>query len=297
MERAVQRALDAGLIQNRATNFKNYDYYVVCISTHRSDDMFMPNLDGLFDIAKKLSKEAPTGALVGIDSTITRGTSRKLVELLSHRLHVAHVPHRFYINDMEEHGVKQLRVAGGCESCCLNEAIHFYKDVLGIPLHIVSSIEIAELCKVVENSHRFMEIAFAEELKMVCDNTGIDFEELRKAINTKWNTKILEARDGIGGHCLPKDSQMFIDFSKNVVPHSILESAKMIDYKYRASINRAVSNSTVLEQEDQKLAVHLSAEIVSLLKEEFNITEAEIQSFLTAMINRMIKEHPEAIKS
>ena len=232
-EQAVSRALQNGVIKNKATSFRNYDYYIICISTHRPEDMFVPYLDGLMDIAQRLSHEGKSGALVGIDSTITRGTSQEILKILGHKLHVVHVPHRFFIHEKTEHGVRQTRVLGGCASCCTSEAINFYGSALGIPLHIVSSADIAELTKVVENSYRFMEIAFAEELRMVCENTQIDFNELRNAINTKWNIKILEARDGVGGHCLPKDSQMFLDLSRNVLVTSIIRAAKMVDEQYR----------------------------------------------------------------
>ncbi len=232
-EKAIQRALYNQVIRNKTLNFKNYDYYIICISTHRPEDMFIPYLDGLYDIARRISHEGKAGALVGIDSTITRGTSEEIKKILGHRLHVVHVPHRFYINEKKEHGVRQTRVLGGCESCCIEKAKYFYGNMLKIPLHIVSSAEIAELTKVVENSYRFMEIAFAEELKMVCDKSSVDFNELRNAINTKWNIKILEANGGIGGHCLPKDSQMFLDFSKNVLVTSLIGAAKMVDQQYR----------------------------------------------------------------
>lgn len=231
--KAVTRALENGVIQRESKNFIGYDYYVICISTHRPEDMFVPFLDGLFDIARKIAHEAKTDALVGIDSTITRGTSEEIKKILGHRLHVVHVPHRFYIHEQKEHGVKQTRVIGGCNPCCLREGKYFYGKLLQIPIHEVSSVDVVELCKVVENSYRFMEIAFAEELKMVCDSSSVNFDELRNAINTKWNTKILEARDGIGGHCLPKDSQMFLDFSRNILVTSLIRAAKMVDEQYR----------------------------------------------------------------
>ena len=230
---AVARALKNKIIQKAAIDFQGYDYYVICISTHRPEDMFVPYLDGIFELAKRLRLEGKTGALVGIDSTITRGTTQKIQKLLDHRLHVVHVPHRFYVHEREEHGVRQIRVIGGCDSCCMREGRHFYGNLLGIPLHPVSSPDIAELTKIVENSYRFLEIAFAEELKMVCDDASINFKELRKAINTKWNIKILDAKEGIGGHCLPKDSQMLIDLSRNSIKSSVIRSAKMVDEQYR----------------------------------------------------------------
>jgi len=245
-EKAVKRALDNKVIRNSASSFSNYDYYIICISTHRPEDMFVPYLDGLYDIARKISHEGKTGALVGIDSTITRGTSEEIKKILGHRLHVVHVPHRFYINEQKDHGVKQTRVLGGCEPCCVKEARHFYGSILKIPLHIVSSVDVAELTKVVENSYRFMEIAFAEELKMVCDNSSIYFNELRNAINTKWNVKILEPKEGIGGHCLPKDSQMFLDFSRNVLVTSLIGAAKMVDKQYRFHIAKRAAQEMPL---------------------------------------------------
>ncbi len=240
-DKAIRRAIDDQVINKKATGFAGYDYYIICISTHQPDDMFTPYLDGLYDIAKRLSYEGKTGALVGIDSTITRGTSEKIKEILGHRLHVVHVPHRFYINEKYDHGVKQTRVIGGCDSCCIEKARQFYGGLLDIPLHEVKSVEVAELCKIVENSYRFVEIAFAEELKLFCDRSGISFDELRRAINTKWNIKVLEAREGIGGHCLPKDSQMFLNLSKNLIEASIIEAAKKVDTEYRSHISCAVS--------------------------------------------------------
>ena len=245
-EQAISRALKNGVIQNKATSFRNYDCYVICISTHRPEDMFVPYLDGLMDIAQRLSHEGKSGALVGIDSTITRGTSQEILKILGHRLHVVHVPHRFFIHEKEEHGVRQTRVLGGCSSCCTSEAVNFYGKLLEIPLHIVSTADIAELTKVVENSYRYMEIAFSEELRMVCHNSQIDFNELRSAINTKWNIQILEAREGIGGHCLPKDSQMFLDFSRNMPVTSMIRTAKMIDEKYRSFLTQKATKEMPL---------------------------------------------------
>ncbi len=234
---ATKRALQHKVIQHEATSFSGYDYYIICISTHNPENMFMPFLEGIDSIVKRISKEGKTGALVGIDSTITRGTSQKLEAILEHRLHVVHVPHRFYIHEQDIHGVNQKRVLGGCKPCCTKAALDFYQNTLKIPLQITGSIEIAEMTKIVENTYRFMEIAFAEELKIICDRTNVDFDELRKSVNSKWNINILEAREGIGGHCLPKDSQMLLDISNKILPFSIIETAKKIDSNYRLHQN------------------------------------------------------------
>jgi UDP-N-acetyl-D-mannosaminuronic acid dehydrogenase len=156
--------------------------------------------------------------------------------LLNHRLHVVHAPHRWYALEEKEHGVNQLRVIGGARGCCLTVGLQFYgsyndtevgnyrtistsyKD-LRIAMHPVSKVETAEIAKIAENAHRYLQIAFAKELYLYCQANNINFPELRDALNTKWNVQILEPRDGIGGHCLPKDTKMFTgsNFDPNYV--------------------------------------------------------------------------------
>jgi len=237
-EEAVRRALRDGIIQRETKTFEGYDFYVVCVSTHKPENALLPFLDGIFGIACKLSHEGKRDALVAIESTITKGVSDKVNQIFRHKLHVAHAPHRFYENEKEVHGVRQTRVLGACRTCCMKKALYFYRELLDIPVHVVSSVELAELSKVIENSYRFMEIAFAEELKMFCEAYNLDFDELRAAINSKWNVKILAAKQGIGGHCLPKDTQMYLDLSQRVMKTSLINSAKEVDKHYKVSVAR-----------------------------------------------------------
>jgi UDP-N-acetyl-D-mannosaminuronic acid dehydrogenase len=259
--KAMDRAQTTAGIK-KATNFSDFDVYILCISTHKPDDMFSPQIDGLLSIVDKISKEAKNGALVSIESTIPKGTSKKVFEMLNHRLHVAHVPHRWYALEEQEHGVNQVRVIGGVCDCCLKIAMYFYDGrsenmnnsssfttttsttttttdekrskakSLGIPMHPVSDIEVAELAKIVENAHRYLQIAFAEDLYIYCQANNISFPELRDAVNTKWNVHILEPREGIGGHCLPKDTKMFLQSSKSI-KSKILQAAIEVDQDYR----------------------------------------------------------------
>jgi len=248
-KKATQRALENNVIKNSAQNFSNYDYYLICISTHKPENMFVPYLDGLYETVYRIVQEGKEGALLGIDSTIPQDTTKKILEILNHKLHVVHVPHRYYRYDKEEHGVNQKRVIGACEKCCFDAGRKFYGQVLQIPLHPVSVPDIAELTKIVENSYRYVQIAYAEEMKILCDNIGVEYDELREAINTKWNIDMLKAIDGIGGHCLPKDSQMLLDISKKFVPTSILEASKKVDSNYRMHVQQSK-----IANENQKVA-------------------------------------------
>lgn len=258
---AMERAQKIGGIK-KADNLSYFDVFILCVSTHKPDDMFSPQVEGILSIVDKISKEAnKDGALVAIESTIPKGTSRKVLELLNHRFHVVHAPHRWYALEEDEHGVNQLRVIGGVSNCCLRAGLQFYgRDnsntrvagverqdsshssllsqsylvkSLGISMHPVSNVEIAEITKITENAHRYLQIAFAEDLYLYCQTNNINFSELRDALNTKWNVNILEPRDGIGGHCLPKDTKMFLR-SSNGRRSKILAAAIEADEDYRA---------------------------------------------------------------
>ena len=110
----------------QATNFGDFDVLIICVSTHRPDDMFTPQVDGLMSVVEKISREAKTGALISIESTIPKGTSKKVFEKVDHRLHVVHAPHRWYALEEEVHGVNQLRIVGGVSNCCLQHGLNFY---------------------------------------------------------------------------------------------------------------------------------------------------------------------------
>ncbi len=252
-QEAVQRALREGIIHREAKNFGEYEYYIVCISTHNPKDMFQPQMDGLYEIAKRISKEGKTGALIAIESTVTQGASQIVKEIVHHRQHVAHIPHRYFAKEKDTHGVRQLRVLGGCEQCCTEKAKEFYADLLKIPIYSVPNIEYAELCKLIENTERFLRISFAEELCMFCDGYGLNFEELRNAVNTKWNAEILEARRGIGGHCLPKDSQMYLNQTKDIIEESLVNTAKKIDIDYRKFLTQNRPPLTLKQSHEAKV--------------------------------------------
>ena len=301
MERAekiagIKKAVDATF---SSSDLNDFDVYIITVSTHRPDDMFSPQTDGLLSVVEKISREAKkNGALVSIESTIPKGTSKKVFEMLSHRLHVVHAPHRWYALEEKVHGVNQLRVIGGVCDCCLKAGMQFYdgRDThslssyssfsslaslssssssspqqhnnynntnntndmsLGIPMHPVTEIEIAEITKVVENAHRYLQIAFAEELYLYCQANNINFPELRDALNTKWNVNILEPREGIGGHCLPKDTKMFLHSSSSpsISKRSkILTAAMEVDQHYRRYRQTRGGNSTPIIEEVELLS-------------------------------------------
>ncbi len=175
-----------------------------------------------------LISEKSRNALVCVESTVPVGACRAIAQ--KYKLtNLIHCPHRFWAEDPVNHGIEQLRAIGTVNETSLGKACWFYLR-LGIPLCICSSVEVAEICKVGENAYRFVQIAFAEELKMICDGNGIPFEEAREACNTKWNIDVPEARDGISGFCLPQDIQFLMRLSK---PNSLLNGAISANNLYK----------------------------------------------------------------
>jgi nucleotide sugar dehydrogenase len=253
---AVERFSKKGKVK-ATTNWGDIpqvDVYIVSVTTGQLDGA--PDLLAVFDVCKKVASKAKPSALVTIESTIVPGTSRKIFEeIFKGKIHLVHAPHRYWADEPVEHGVNQLRVMGAVNEESLMAGLKFYKEILGIPMHACSSIEVAEMCKIIENSHRYLQIAFAEDLKMLCAKIGMNFEDLRAACNTKWNVDIPEARDGIGRHCLPKD----IRYVTSLAPSTLLDSAMKIDKEYREWLAKQLYESTVVKEESsaKKVAARL----------------------------------------
>jgi nucleotide sugar dehydrogenase len=202
--------------------------YIICVTTDQVNNQ--ADLTAVYEVSKKIAEKTDANTIVSIESTILPGTSKKIFEeIFKSKCLFVHAPHRYWADQEDQYGVNQVRVIGGINIESLEAGMKFYKEQLGIPMHTVSSIEVAEMCKIIENSHRYLQIAFAEDLKMMCNHIDINFDELREAMNTKWNVDLPEARDGIGRHCLPKD----IRYVTSLTPSILLSSAIEVDQKYQ----------------------------------------------------------------
>jgi len=240
-EEAVAKARSHGI---KATSIwgevPKSDLYVVCVSSMLKRNA--PDLSAVFDVCEKITTKMDEHTLVSIESTIVPGTCRTLYrDIFKRQGMVIHVPHRYWGGDPMKRGVNQLRVFGAIDDRSMKEGLEFYGNQLEIPLHVAPSIEVAEMSKIVENAYRYVQIAFAEELKMICEEMGFDFQKLREACNTKWNIQILEARDGIGGHCLPKDVRYCLSLTKNAnntMRAHILKGAIKAEKEYREACTR-----------------------------------------------------------
>jgi len=187
------------------------------------------------------------GALISIESTLPPGTMelvRKYLEDKGYQcgkdVFLIHVPHRVMFG-VDETVCDTPRVMGAFTKACLEKGREFYGSL--VPQLIeVEDVRIAELSKVVENVKRYVDVAFAQELYRYCVDHGLDFEELRLAVNSKSNVELLGTDWGIGGECLPKDMR----FLRKVCPSPLLEGAAKADQEYRERIVQQVGTNQVV---------------------------------------------------
>lgn len=226
---AVGNALRNGIYAStRWKDLVRCDIYIICVSTGL-DKNGNSDMSAVMEVCRRLVPKKPR--LVCIESTVMPGTTRKVwAEIFDKKIPTVHCPQRYWADDPYKRGVRRLRVIRGTELTGSLLGQYFYRVVLNIPMHIVSSVEVAELCKVLENAHRYLQIAAAEEFKMLAAKFKVDFNELRTAINTTGNPPLLEARDGIGGHCLPMAAGLTFQLYNDC---ELLLAARIIDATYR----------------------------------------------------------------
>jgi UDP-N-acetyl-D-mannosaminuronic acid dehydrogenase len=229
-EKAVDNVKKHGDVKetciNASTELEYADIYVIAVNTWYRNGY--PDMSAVEDCTKRAS-ELNSAALICFESTLTKGTARALAKKYNLE-NVAVCPHRWWKQEEDKYGVVQLRVLGSLNKESQKKAQEFY-DSLGIPIHVVDSLELAELSKLVENTYYYLRIAYAEELKLLCDENDLNFDALHAAVNTKWNVDLPEARDGIGGECLPKDIRFLMNTCSSM---PLLQGAITADIRYQA---------------------------------------------------------------
>jgi nucleotide sugar dehydrogenase len=221
---AIKKAIKAGL--KASMELEDPDICIIAVNTWFKNSE--PDMSAVDSVCSKISDRE---SLVCFESTLSVGTAREMADKYGFK-HVVACPHRWWQYDQKNYGVVQKRVFGALNDESLLLGKKFYGS-LGIPITVLSSLETAEMTKVTENAYRFVEIAFAESLFLACQKNGVSFDELRRSCNTlereDYNVKILEAREGIGGECLPKD----VRYLQHMMSSPILQGAISIDEKYR----------------------------------------------------------------
>jgi UDP-N-acetyl-D-mannosaminuronic acid dehydrogenase len=151
-----------------------------------------------------------------IESTSPIGTTEKMMNLiygerpeLKGLLNVAYCPERVLPGNVMHELVYNDRVIGGVDEKSTQKAINFYKQFVKGELHATNA-RTAEMCKLTENSSRDVQIAFANELSLICDKADINVWELIKLANKHPRVNILQPGCGVGGHCIAVDPYFIV---------------------------------------------------------------------------------------
>ena len=151
------------------------------------------------------------GDLYVIESTSPIGTTEKMRDLiygerpeLKDKIYIAYCPERVLPGNVIYELVHNDRVIGGIDEASTNKAIEFYSQFVQGTLHRTNA-RTAEMCKLTETSSRDVQIAFANELSLICDKAGINVWELINLANKHPRVNILQPGCGVGGHCIAVD--------------------------------------------------------------------------------------------
>jgi len=169
--------------------------YIIAVPTpfHKSaDESRKPDLSFVEQATRSLAKVVPPGALVILESTSPVGTTEKVRDWMLKEL------------------VSNDRIAGGLTPAAAQVAKELYRTFCSGEIFLTDA-RTAEMAKLTENSFRDVNIAFANELSLICDKLKIDVWELIRLANRHPRVKILQPGPGVGGHCIAVDPWFIVD--------------------------------------------------------------------------------------
>ncbi len=201
------------------------------------DDDHVPHFEALKAACRSLGPALKDGALVIVESTITPGTMDRLVQpllieatgrWLSEGFYLGHCPERVMPGKLLANLRGLSRVCGGSTPETAETMMALYRTIVHAELD-ASDCVTAELVKTAENAYRDVNIAFANELALVCEATGGDFLRVRELVNKSPGRNVLLAGAGVGGHCIPKDPWLLVYSAGDEVPLQLVPSARAVN--------------------------------------------------------------------
>ena len=202
-----QDALKAGI--KFSTDYQVTDTYIVSVPTPY--DKFSKKVDPCYVVAavKDVLKVAPQGATLVIESTVSPGTIEKSIRpvLVSENrtdINLVHAPERIIPGNMVYELLHNNRTIGADDKVIGEKIKELYASFCQGEI-VITDIKTAEMTKVVENTFRAVNIAFANELAKICRHDGMDVYEIIKICNMHPRVNILQPGPGVGGHCISVD--------------------------------------------------------------------------------------------
>ena len=211
---AVEEAVKKGFLK---ANIKpvEADTYLIAVPTPFKGN-HKPDISYVEAATRNIIPFLKEDDLYIIESTSPIGTTEKMMHLiyaerpeLVDKLNIAYCPERVLPGNVMHELVYNDRVIGGVNEKSTNKAILFYKQFVKGELHVTNA-RTAEMCKLVENSSRDVQIAFANELSIICDKANINVWELIQLTNKHPRVNILQPGCGVGGHCIAVDPYFIV---------------------------------------------------------------------------------------
>ena len=234
------------------------DAFLIAVPTPFKEN-YEPDLSYVFAAAKSIAPVLKNGDVVILESTSPVGTTEEMVKVLAEArpelkfpsgvdsedidVHVAYCPERVLPGQVVRELVQNDRIIGGLTASCSQKAVDVYRIFVEGEL-LVTDARTAEMSKLTENSFRDVNIAFANELSLICDKLGINVWELIKLANHHPRVNILQPGCGVGGHCIAVDPWFIVN--KTPEEARIVRIAREInDYKpawVQDKVHAAVKN-------------------------------------------------------
>jgi UDP-N-acetyl-D-mannosaminuronic acid dehydrogenase len=210
----VHKVVEGGFLK-ASTNPEEADVFLIAVPTPFKEG-YTPDLKYVEAAIKMIIPFLKPENLVIIESTSPVGTTEKMYQLilrekpeLEETIYIAYCPERVLPGKILYELEFNDRVIGGINEKSTKKAIEFYSKFVRGDLHPTNS-KTAEMCKLVENAYRDVNIAFANELSLIADKSGINVWELIKLANKHPRVNILQPGVGVGGHCIAVDPWFLI---------------------------------------------------------------------------------------
>lgn len=205
-----QNAVIAGI--EFTTNYVASDIYIICVPTPYDKDSKKIDPCYVNEAIKEVMEVCPKGAIVVIESTIAPGTIDKFVRPVVEEkefeigvdIHLVHAPERILPGNMIYELRHNSRTIGADDIQIGNKVKELYQSFCQGDI-AVTDIRTAEMTKVIENTYRDINIAFANELMRICRNDNMNVYEIIKIANMHPRVNILQPGPGVGGHCISVD--------------------------------------------------------------------------------------------
>ena len=241
------------------SEIQNADVYIITVpspTTENQDGHHKPNIDFIIKAANAIGSVIKEENLVILESTSPIGTTEKIQEIIqceskvnNSKLHFAYCPERVLPGNILHELIYNDRVVGGTTNKSSLLAKKTYQKFCKGKIHITTP-RTAELTKLTENSYRDVNIAFANELSIICDKNNINPYELIELANKHPRVNILKPGCGVGGHCIAVDPWFIVANSKEET--KIIQKAREVNIKKTEWVLKKI----ILEIEKLKLQLH-----------------------------------------